>query len=297
MVLALRVTHLRFSYDGGGPLLNDVSFDVASGDVFCLLGPNGSGKTTLLRCVLGLLRTAPGAIQVQGQDLTALTTREVARALAYVPQGMTTVLPYTAFEVVLMGRSPYLRFMAGPRAADRQHALAVMEQLGIAYLAARRFSELSGGERQMVLIARALTQDARILIMDEPTVHLDYGYQMRVLHLIRGLAQQGYGILMTSHVPDHAFLVCNRVALLKHGRLHGPGSPAEILTDKALSDLYGTAMRVLHVQLPDGPRTNLSLCIPLMDGQEGVHDEIEPRQLLRHADRPIVGDRSCPPGV
>jgi iron complex transport system ATP-binding protein len=135
------------------------------------------------------------------------------------------------------------------------------------------------------------------LVMDEPTVHLDYSYQIRLLHLMRRLAQQGYGILMTSHVADHAFLACNRVALLEHGRLHGPGSPAEILTDQALSELYGTTMRVLHVQLPDGPRSELSLCIPLMDGQEGAHDEIEPRDLLRHADQPIVGDGSSPPGV
>ena len=265
MVLTLRVEHLRFSYGRGVLLLDDVSFGLAAGDVLCLLGPNGSGKTTLLRCVLGIHRAAAGTIWLQGRNLTVLTTKQVARELAYVPQGTPTMFPYTAYEVVVMGRIPHLRFMAGPTTADRHLALAAMDQLGIAHLTTRRFPELSGGERQMVLIARALAQGSSVLIMDEPTANLDYGNQVRILHTIRTLAQQRYSILLTSHVPDHAFLVCNQVALLTNGRLQGPGSPQEIITDQALSKLYDTAMRVLHVQLPECPAADLSLCVPLMN--------------------------------
>ena len=266
MVLTLRVEHLQFSYDRDVPLLDDVSFALAAGDVLCLLGPNGSGKTTLLRCVLGIHRAAAGTVWVQGRNLAALTTKQVARELAYVPQGTLAVFPYTAFEVVLMGRSPHLRFMAGPTTADRHLAMAAMDQLGIRHLTARRFPELSGGERQMVLIARALAQGSRVLIMDEPMANLDYGNQVRILHTIHALAQQRYSILLTSHVPDHAFLVCNQVGLLTNGQLHGPGSPQEIITDQALSQLYDTPMRVIHVQLPECPAAGLSLCVALMNG-------------------------------
>jgi iron complex transport system ATP-binding protein len=296
MVLTLCVEHLRFSYGGGVPLLSDVSFEVAAGDVIGLLGPNGSGKTTLLRCLLGMHRTAAGTIRVWGRELTALTTKQVARELAYVPQDTAVVLPYTALDVVLMGRSPHLRFMAGPTTADRHCALAAMDQLGIAHLAARRFPELSGGERQMVLIARALAQGSTILIMDEPTAGLDYGNQVRILHTVRALARQGYSILLSSHIPEHAFLVCNKVALLENGRLRGPGPPQEILTDHALSDLYGTAIRVLHVRLPESPTAELSLCVPVMDDQEDVDGDMQSIRVLRDARLPAVGPGQCHPG-
>jgi iron complex transport system ATP-binding protein len=288
MVLTLCVERLSFSYGGDVPLLNDVSFALAAGDVLCILGPNGSGKTTLLRCLLGIHRTAVGTIRVRGRDLAALGAKQVARELAYVPQGTLTDLPHTAFDVVLMGRSSHLRFMAGPTTADRHLALAAMEQLGIVHLAARRFPELSGGERQMVCIARALAQGSTVLLMDEPTAHLDYGNQVRILHTIRALAQQGYSILLSTHAPDHALFVANKVALLKDGQLHGPGAPQEIMTDTTLSELYGTAIRVLHTRLPGYPTLEVSLCVPLMNAEEETSDDIRPSRGLRTAGRSTV---------
>jgi iron complex transport system ATP-binding protein len=275
MVLTLTVEHLRFRYGEHLPLLEDVSFALAVGDVLCLLGPNGSGKTTLLRCLLGIHRLLAGSIQVGGRSLAALTAKELAREVAYVPQHSPAVFPYTTFDVVLMGRSPHLRGLAGPTATDRETTLAAMRQLGIAHLGPRRFPELSGGEQQLVLIARALAQGSKVLILDEPTANLDYGNQVRILRALHALAREGYSILMSSHVPDHAFLVCNKVALLKEGRLHGPGAPQAILTDAVLSDLYGTAIRVVHVPLAARPGGERFLCVPLMDDQEEISDDTQ----------------------
>jgi iron complex transport system ATP-binding protein len=286
MVLTLTVEHLRFRYGERFPLLEDISFELAVGDVLCLLGPNGSGKTTLLRCLLGVHRLTAGSIQVGGRSLTALTAKELARQVAYVPQRSPAVFPYTAFDFVLMGRSPHLRGMGGPSATDRDTTLAAMRHLGIAHLEARRFPELSGGEQQLVLIARALAQGSRVLIMDEPTANLDYGNQVRILHVLHTLAGEGYSILMSSHVPDHAFLVCNKVALLRQGRLHGPGAPQEILTDAILSDLYGTAIRVLRVPLAARPTAERFLCVPLMHDQKEVSDAAQDPRVPRDTGLP-----------
>jgi iron complex transport system ATP-binding protein len=260
----LEIERVRFGYGRGPVVLDDVSFALGAGDVLWLLGPNGSGKTTLLRCVLGLLRPTTGSIRVGGRDVSALAPAELARAMAYVPQSSPAVFPFVGFDVVLMGRSPYLRFMAGPTADDRERALAAMAELGIDDLAERRFDELSGGERQMVLIARALAQGSRLLVMDEPCAGLDYGNQVRILTTIRTLARQGYGIVLSSHVADHALLIGNRVALLQRGRMRGPGSPKEIITAAALSALYSTAIAVVEVGAANDGMTEMSLCVPLV---------------------------------
>jgi iron complex transport system ATP-binding protein len=268
---------IRAGYGGGPPVLRDVSFDLAEGDVLCLLGPNGSGKSTLLRCVLGLHRVGAGSIRVGGEDIATLSPRQVARRLAYVPQAAPAVFPFAAYDLVLMGRTAHLGFMASPTAADRTAALGAMEELGVASLAARPFHELSGGERQMVLIARALAQGSRVLVMDEPCSGLDYGNQMRILKTLRGLARRGYAVLMSSHLPDHAFMIGSRVALLKRGRLTGPGAPAAIVTAEALSDLYGTDVRVLSVKVTDAPGGDLSLCVPVLYDEDVIDDEAASR--------------------
>jgi iron complex transport system ATP-binding protein len=266
----LAVERVRFGYGRGPLVLDDVSFALDAGDVLWLLGPNGSGKTTLLRCVLGLHSPTAGAIRIGGRDVSALEPAELARAMAYVPQSSPAVFPFAAFDVVLMGRSPYLRFMASPTSADRALTRAAMIELGIEDLAERRFDELSGGERQMVLIARALAQGSRLLVMDEPCAGLDYGNQVRILTTIRTLARQGYGIVLSSHVADHALLIGNRVALLRGGRLRGPGSPREVITAAALSELYGTPIAVVDVAAGNDGMTEMSLCVPLVTDRQEV---------------------------
>jgi len=249
---------LRFAYRGGRALLDDVSFDLAAGDMLCLLGPNGTGKTTLLRCLLGLERLQAGRVTVQGRSLAGLGPAEAARLMAYVPQETAAVFPFLARDVVLMGRNPHLGFMAGPTADDHRVTGDALARLGIAHLGSRRFHELSGGERQMVLVARALAQGSRVLVMDESCSGLDLGNQVRILGVIRDLARDGYAILLTSHLPDHAFQLGGLAALLKDGRMQGP-APADDLLDAALlGELYDTPITV--IQAGDGRR----VCVPVM---------------------------------
>jgi iron complex transport system ATP-binding protein len=258
MVLSLAATGLRFAYPGGPLLLDGVSLGLESGRSVCLLGPNGTGKTTLLRCLLGLERPAAGRIEIGGCDRARLSPAEAARAMAYVPQDSATVFAFSAFDVVLMGRSPHLGFMASPTREDRRLAMAAMERLGIAYLAERPFQELSGGERQLVLVARALAQGATVLVMDEPFAGLDLANQVRLIAVIRALAAGGYAVLLTTHEPDHAFAVGGDVALLKDGHLTGPAAAEDLLDAASLGWLYGTPVDVVH--LANGQ----TVCVPLM---------------------------------
>jgi iron complex transport system ATP-binding protein len=258
----LRAEGLCFAYPGLPLILSGIGFTLESGNPLCLLGPNGTSKTTLLRCVLGLERLAAGRIEIEGRDLAALRPGEAARLMAYVPQDTATVFPFPVFDVVLMGRSPHLRFMASPTAHDRRVALDALARLGVGHLAERRFHELSGGERQMVLIARALAQDSRLLVMDEPCAGLDLGNQVRLIRIVRALARDGYGVLFTSHEPDHAFAIGGQVALLKDGRLRGPAPPDVLLDAGSLAALYDTPIDVLRV--PSGQ----VVCVPVLcDGQ------------------------------
>jgi iron complex transport system ATP-binding protein len=241
----LEVSNLRFAWPNGRTVLEGVSFTAAAGVPLSLLGPNGTGKTTLLRCLLGLEHPQSGRVAVQGQDLAALSRTEAARLVAYVPQASATAFAFKVADIVLMGRTPHLGFMAGPAAADHAAAEAAMARLGIAHLADRAFDELSGGERQLVLVARALAQGAKLLVLDEPCASLDLANQMRIIAVLRGLAAAGYAILLTTHLPDHAFLLGGEAALLKEGRLLGPAPPAELLTAPTLEGLYGTPIEVV----------------------------------------------------
>ena len=258
----LEVTNLRFAWPNGQTVLEDVSFTATAGVPLALLGPNGTGKTTLLRCLLGLERPQAGRVIVAGQDLAALSRTEAARLVAYVPQASATAFAFRVADIVLMGRTPHLGFMAAPTPADRRAADDAMTRLGIADLAARAFDELSGGERQLVLVARALAQGAKLLVLDEPCASLDLARQMRILAVLRDLATAGYAILLTTHLPDHAFLLGGTAALLKEGRLLGPAPPADLLTAPTLEALYGTPIEV--VSLTEGRARGQVLCVPVM---------------------------------
>lgn len=264
MVLNLQVDALRFAFPGGPPLLDGVSFGLGSGQVLCLLGPNGSGKTTLLRCVLGLETPADGEIHLDGHRLVDLGPPQRARRMAYVPQASGATFPFTAADVVLMGRSAQLRFLAGPDAGDRAVARGALERLRIGHLAQRLFHELSGGERQLVLVARALAQQAPLLVMDEPCTGLDLGHQVQVLQALRSLVAEGHALLLSTHSPDHAFALQAQVGLLASGHWQGP-APADRLLDAAtLSRLYGTA--VTRMTVPEGPAAGQCVVVPVMDG-------------------------------
>jgi iron complex transport system ATP-binding protein len=167
--------------------------------------------------------------------------------------------------MVLMGRTPYVRALAVPTCADHEIALQALDRVGIGHLAPRLYTEISGGERQLALIARALAQQARLLLLDEPTANLDLGNQIKVLQVIRELADQGYAVLMTSHLPDHAFLLRSRVALLAQGKIAVSGWPEEVVTDEVLSQVYNTPIRVAEVAIPEAGNAMVHVCIPLID--------------------------------
>jgi len=221
-----------------------ITLEVSPGEVLCLLGPNGAGKTTLFRTLLGLLQPLGGSVFADELAVDRLKPIEIAKRMAYVPQAQVTEFAYRVLDVVLMGRTARLRTFATPGAVDERIACAKLADLGVADLAEADFTRISGGQRQLALIARALAQEAPILVMDEPTASLDFGNQMMVLSRIRALAGQGHSIVLSTHDPDHALLVASRVAIIADGGLRAMGPPNEVVTAATLSAIYRTDVRV-----------------------------------------------------
>jgi iron complex transport system ATP-binding protein len=229
-------------------VLREVSFSAGAGEVLGVLGPNGSGKTTLFRTLLGLLPARGGEVLLSGTPIAERSRNEMARLMAYVPQGHAAYFPFTLREFVLLGRSARHGAFASPGARDRAVAEAALDRLGIGALAGRAITEVSSGERQLALIARALAQEPRILVMDEPTASLDFGNQIRVLEALRALAGSGLSILFSTHDPDHAFLAARRVLLLGEGGLLAQGAPRDVIRADLLARLYGVTVEVLELE-------------------------------------------------
>lgn len=215
-----------------------ISLDLSKGEILCLLGPNGSGKSTLFKTILGLLPLRAGRIVVQGKDVSEWTRQALARRVAYVPQAQSGVAPFLVEEVVLMGRHARLGWLSSPSDADRRMARQCLEDMGVGHLSRRVYTEISGGEQQLVLIARALAQEPDVMVMDEPTASLDFGNQMRVLDYIRAMRERGLGIFLCTHQPEHALRVADRVALFKDGHVHYTGAPRRVLDVQRLAWLY-----------------------------------------------------------
>jgi iron complex transport system ATP-binding protein len=234
----------------------DVSFTLGAGEVMCVLGPNGGGKTTLFRTLLGLLEKHSGSIVLDGHPLEQLSRSEIARRVGYVPQGHSAYFAYTVREFVLMGRTAHLGVFASPAKKDYTVANRALESLGIAHLADKPVTEISGGERQLALVARALAQEPKLLVLDEPTASLDFGNQVRVLERIAALAGSGIAILFSSHDPDHAFLCARRALLLAEGRVLEIGAPRDVIRPDTLERMYRVSVEVLP--LPGGMHT----CLP-----------------------------------
>ncbi len=225
---------------------------LAPGVVLALLGPNGGGKTTLLKTLLGLLPPQAGAVTLEGRALDAWRPMQRARRLAYVPQSQAGGFAYTVDDLVLMGRTAHGGLLERPSARDRQVAAAMIERLGIAHLAQRPVTMISGGERQLALIARALAQEARIVMLDEPTANLDFGNQGKVLREIRRLASEGLGVLFTTHDPNHASRFADEAILIRDGRMLARGPVSQVIVKPTLEELYGTTVE--QVVAADGER-------------------------------------------
>lgn len=241
--MILQVNHLIYRHASGAPaVLDDISLSLAAGEILCLLGPNGTGKTTLLRCLIGSLEPESGSIMIDGEN--RMPARQRALKLAYVPQAGSNG-SLSLFDVALMGRTPHLRPLAMPGRQDHRLAMEALDRVGIAHLAQRAFNRVSGGERQLALIARALTQQPRLFLMDEPTASLDLGNQARVLSTLRRLADDGLALLVTTHQPDHALLLDAQVVALRHGRIQASGQATKILQAPTLSSLYDIPIDVV----------------------------------------------------
>ncbi len=244
MGIVLSVSHLSFSYEQGIFVWSDISLDVHTGEVLSILGPNGTGKSTLLRCMAGLAPPDSGHIKVEGHDIHRLGRKKAAQMIAFVPQIHTPVFSFPAIKIVVMGRTSYLSTFASPSARDYEIAHQAMKQCGITDLADKPYNKTSGGERQLILFARAVAQEPGILLLDEPTSHLDFGNQTRILELISSLARKGLAVVMTTHFPDHALRYSNRTALIANGRLQGFGLTDTVLTAEKLSQLYGLDVEI-----------------------------------------------------
>ena len=242
--MSIEARHITFSYDGKRTVLDDICFSIDDGRMVCLLGPNGVGKTTLFKIILHLLKGYQGEILIDGDLTEGLTVKQMARRIAYIPQSHTPTFNYTVQEMILMGTTSAIAGWSAPGQEQKDLADEKMEQLGILHLRDRGFSRISGGERQLALIARALVQQTKVLIMDEPTANLDYGNATVVLEQIRKLAGEGYTILQATHQPDQAFLFADEVLAVKDGKVMAQGEPKDIITKSFIHDLYGVQVDV-----------------------------------------------------
>jgi len=241
----LRLSQVGVSL-GGRPVLAGVDLAVAPGEVVGLVGPNGSGKTTLLRIACRVLAPDSGDVRFDGRPLRDYARRDLSRRIAVVPQDTSIPFPFRAGELVVMGRAPHQPFSGFDSREDARKAREALDRVGIAHLADRSVFELSGGERQLVAFARALAQDAELLLLDEPTAFLDLRHRVDVLSVVRELAREGRSALVVSHDLNLATRACDRLEVLSRGRIVARGAPSEVLSEKLLADAYGVKADVVR---------------------------------------------------
>jgi iron complex transport system ATP-binding protein len=246
--MSLSIENLYFSYNSA-PVLKGVSFSADYGELIYILGPNGVGKSTLFRCILGQLKSSRGNILISGKSISDYSIAELAKEVAYIPQSYKPTFNYSVLQTVTMGRTVYMPLFASPSDSDYEKSREVLEKLGISDLAERGVTEISGGERQLVLIARALVQDAKILIMDEPTSNLDYGNQLRIQNKMRHLSEEGMLVIQSSHNPQNALQFADRVIAMYDGMNVASGKPGEVINPNLMEQLYALKVEVRDGQL------------------------------------------------
>jgi len=244
----LSLENVQFSYGPGDPVvLADLSLDIPAGKVTAILGPNGTGKTTMLHILLGLLKPARGRVKVGGKSHKDYSKRELSQMIGLVPQFETIPFNFSVIEYVLLGRSPYLNPFQLPGDLDLEITINALKEAGIDHLAEKPVAEISGGERQLVHISRVLTQQTRILLLDEPTAHLDLENQNRILSLLKRKAAQGASAVFTTHDPNAAIFAADHFVLMDQGDIAAEGGLDQVVTSQNLSQIYRTPVRVEKV--------------------------------------------------
>lgn len=247
--MGIRVRDVKYGYPGFRvDVLKGVTLDLREGKVTALLGVNGSGKTTLFKVLLKILVPKEGSILFGEKTVNEFSRNDLSRIVALVPQEEETPFSYTVFEYLLMGRAPHLGFFSTPTKRDEDKIVEVLTDLGISHLEKRNVTGLSGGERRLVFIARALAQDPEILLVDEPTAHLDLRNKARVLGVMREMANSGKTVVFSTHDPNEASLVADEVGILNEGRIVGFGPPASVMTEDVLKAIYGAEVAISRVK-------------------------------------------------
>ncbi len=246
---------------GSADVVKGVSCHADAGDILCLVGPNGCGKTTLFRMMLGSLPVRRGSICIDGRDIRQMKPREMASLIAYIPQYHTPIFSYTVLDVVVMGRASHFSAFETPGDMDRQAAFSALEKVNILQLANRKYTTLSGGQRQLVLIARAICQSAKIFVMDEPAANLDYANHQLLMDVVTDLAKKGYCVVMSTHAPEHPASVGTRVLMMRAGQVSAFGTPDQVITPENLERVYDIEMDVVTAH--DRYGAERTICLPV----------------------------------
>lgn len=260
--MMIKIQDLTFAYEKE-KVLNHINFEAQEGQLVAVLGKNGAGKSTLFKCILGFLRKYSGTVMLNDRNVLEMTRKEIAKAAAYIPQSETPVYNYTVFDTVLMGTAGSLSPLAVPGEEQIRDTEEAIRSMGIETLSDRGINDLSGGERQLALLARAIAQKARLLIMDEPTANLDYGNQHLVMRRIREMVQNGYTVLLSTHNPEHALQYATHVLAIKDRKVEAYGNADRVITEKLIEDLYGMKVKIAEINI-DGK--NIRSCIPITPG-------------------------------
>lgn len=243
----IEISELSYAYSGFKELFNNISFTIKTGEIICILGPNGIGKTTLLNCIANLITPTKGKILVNGRNMNKMLPQDIAKTIGYVPQTIVPSFDYEVLEYVVTGCAPRLGTFERPKDEHYSIAWDAMNQMKISHLSHKAYTKISGGERQQVSIARAISQRPKIILMDEPTAHLDCGNQIKVLKIIKEMARKGYGVVFTTHNPDQALLLKTKIAAFDKNGSFSFGTYREVLNEGFLRSMYGIDLHLYNI--------------------------------------------------